>query len=262
MPPSHCTARPPAAPSGPSRRLIAIALTGALLFGAVPGTTAAQGSPARSDVFVLATLYRRHATTPAYDHDTLHRLIERINPEVVVLDVSPRELREQTVHPSKGEYPQVIFPLLREHRYRAYAGEPDEPEFSTIVGHLGRALTAFRTNHPAVADADHAYEEATFRALAESWRTPADVNSPLTDRLLAARRQYQDHVAGPEVAEAWRLWHEHAVATVRRAHRENPGKRILVLIGVENCPHLRSALRELPELRLIDMDEWLRTNGD
>lgn len=241
-----------------SARLLAAVLFASI---ALPHSAVAQSSPARSDVFVLATLYHRHDSTPAYDHATLRRLIERIRPEVVVLDVSPRELRDRTVHPSKQEYPAVIFPLLREHGYRAYAGEPDEPEFSTIVQRLGGALRTFRTAHAAVAAADRGYEDATFRALAQLWRTPADVNGAVTDRLLAARRAYQDQVAGPAVAEAWRRWNEHAVAVVRRARRENPGKRILVLIGVENCAQLRPALGALPELRLVDMEQWLRRNA-
>ena len=65
-------------------------------------------------------------------------------------------------------------------------------------------------------------------------------------------------VAGPEVADAWRRWNDHVVAMVIRAHRENPGKRILVLIGVENCSRLRAGLASVPELRLIDMERWLR----
>jgi hypothetical protein len=224
----------------------------------VTSPCAAQQTAPRSEVFVLATLYRRHASTPAYDHEVLRRIIRRISPEVVVLDVSPRELRQQSVAASKMEYPQVIFPLVREHGYRAYAGEPDEPEFSAIVARLGRALATFRSEHPELARADRAYEEATFHALHAAWRTPADVNSALTDRLLAARRAYQDRVAGPVVAEAWRRWNDHAVTAVRAASRENPGSRILVLVGVENCASLRDALRSLPESRLVEMESWLR----
>jgi len=242
------------------RRPAAVAAAVLAAWSAAPARVTAQQTPPRSDVFVLATLYGRHASTPAYDHDVLRRIITRIAPEVVVLDVSPRELREQAVVPSKREYPQVIFPLVREHRYRAYAGEPDEPEFSAIVGRLGRALAGFRADHPALATADRAYEDATFGALAAVWRTPADVNGALTDRLVTARRAYQDHVAGPVVAEAWRLWNEHAVAVVRRAQREHPGRRILVLIGVENAASLRGALQHVPEVRIVDMESWLRAH--
>jgi hypothetical protein len=83
------------------------------------------------------------------------------------------------------------------------------------------------------------------------------VNSALTDELLAARRHFQDRVAGPEVAEAWRQWNDHAVGMVRRAVAENPGRRILVLIGVENAALLRPALRKLPGLRVVDMEDWV-----
>jgi hypothetical protein len=235
-----------------TRRRAAAALV--LLGLAAPARAAAQAAPAgaRAEVVVLATLYRRHAETPAYGHDTLRALIERAAPDVVVLDVSPRELRERSVHPSKAEYPEVIFPFVRARGIPAYAGEPDEPDFGRIVSSLGRRLEAFRAEEPDAAEADAAYERATWAALARVWRTPADVNGPLTDRLLASRRALQDRLAGPEVAEAWRAWHEHAVAVVRRAAREHPGRRIVVLIGVENAGRLRRSLAELPELRLVD----------
>jgi hypothetical protein len=149
-----------------------------------------------------------------------------------VLDVTPRELRDERVHPSKQEYPRVIFPLVRERGLRAYAGEPDR-----------------------------AYESATYAALARLWSTPARVNGPLTDQMLAARRRYQDEVAGDRVADAWRRWTEHTVSVVRRAAGEHPGRRILVLVGVENAPQVRGALRRHPELELVDVEAWLRHEG-
>jgi hypothetical protein len=68
-------------------------------------------------------------------------------------------------------------------------------------------------------------------------------------------------VVGPEVAEAWRLWNDHALSMVRRAVAENPGRRVLVLIGVENAGPLREALRRDPTLTLIDTEAFLRTPG-
>ena len=112
---------------------------------------AAYAQAPRSEVFVVATLYGRHAGTPAYGHDTLGAIIERVAPSAVVLDVSPRELRDQTVHPSKAEYPEVIFPLVRERGWQAYAGEPDEPRFTEIVSRLGKSLAAFRESRPEAA---------------------------------------------------------------------------------------------------------------
>jgi len=229
----------------------------ALLCLGAPGPAEGQAAEPVAEVYVLSTLYRRHAEVPAYGHDTLRALIERVRPAAVVLDVSPRELRERTVHPSKAEYPEVIFPLLARHGYRAYPGEPDEPRFSEIVGRLGRALESFRAGQPAAAEADAGYEKATFAALAHHWRSPAEVNGALTDELLAARRHFQDRLAGTAVADAWRQWNAHAVGVIRRAVGENPGGRVLVLVGVENAALLRPALRELPGLRVVDMEDWI-----
>jgi hypothetical protein len=234
------------------------AIAASLCLAGLPFGCAFAQQAGATEVFVLATLYRRHATVPAYSHATLRSIIRRVDPAVVVLDVSPRELRDQSVHPSKAEYPQVIFPLVRESGFRAYAGEPDEPVFSEIVAQLGQRLKVFREREGEVARADEAHERATFAALEQVWRTPADVNGGLTDELLSARRRLQDRLAGPDVADAWRRWNEHAVTVVRQALRENPGKRVLVLIGVENAALLRPALRELPEVRLIEMEAWLR----
>ena len=238
-----------------------LAMLLALTLPTVSAPLAAQAGAARPEIFVVATLYGRHAATPAYGHDTLRAIIDRIAPRVVVLDVSPRELRDQTVHPSKAEYPEVIFPLVRQRGYHAYAGEPDEPRFSEIVSSLSRHLEAFRDTRPELAAIDRAHNDATYAALAAVWDTPAEVNGALTDHLLASRRRYQDRVAGAGVAEAWRLWNDHAAAVVRRAIRENPGERVLVLIGVENAGPLRAALAADPSVDLVDVESWLRTAG-
>ena len=249
----------------PDRSCSAIARPALLALVLVAGASLPLGAATQSkldppEVFVLATLYHRHDSTRAYGHATLRRLIQEIRPAVVVLDVSPGELRERQVHPSKREYPDVIFPLLDEHGLIAYAGEPDEPMFSTIVQELGEALRAFRTEHADAAAADAAFERATFQALAQLWRTPADVNSAVTDQLLAARRAYQDQLAGPDVAEAWRVWNEHTVDVVRRAQREHPGSRILVLVGIANAGPVRAGLEGEPRLKLVDMEDWIRAS--
>jgi len=234
-------------------RQCALALIVATLLSVGPAR--AQGT---SEVFVLATLYKLHSTTPGYSHDSLRQIIRRIDPDVVVLDVSPNELRTHTVAPSKAEYSQVIFPLVLAERYQAYPGEPEEPTFTEIVTSLGQELRRFRTEQPAIAQVDKAFDEAAFAALAQLWHTPADVNSAVTDQVLRSRREYQDRVAGPRVADAWRRWNAHALGMVRQARDAHPGKRILVLIGVENCGPLREALRQEPGIKLIDMEAWLR----
>jgi hypothetical protein len=228
----------------------------ALAFAATPPLQAQSAAPA--EVFIVATLYQRHATTSAYDHNALREIILRIDPAAVVLDVSPTELETRSVHPSKAEYPGVIFPLVRAGRYRTYPGEPPEPDFGRIVSQLSAGLQRFQVESPALAEADRAFSAGTYAALATLWQSPADVNGPVTDALLRARRAYQDRLAGPRVADAWQRWNDHAVRVVRQAASEHPGERILVLIGVENTGLLRAALAGEPQMRLVDMEAWLR----
>lgn len=96
-----------------------------------------------------------------------------------------------------------------------------------------------------------------YSALARIWETPADVNGTVTDQLLHARHEVQRLLAGAKVGEAWTRWNDHALDVIRRAVRENPGKRLLVLAGVENAATLRPALAREQNVTLVDVEAWL-----
>ena len=212
---------------------------------------------AQTPVHVVGTLYSRHKTTPAYDVAALRRLIVELKPEVLVLDVTPTELAEQKVHPSKVEYPGAVFPLIREGRYRVYAAEPAEPMFSEIVGATSRAHKALTEQRPDDRAALDALDTATYAALKRHWRSPAEVNDALTGRLLAAKKMLEAAFIGPVDARGWSRWNEHTASVVRRAAAENPGKRILVLTGIENRPFVLEALAGDRQLQLVDTERRL-----
>jgi hypothetical protein len=65
-----------------------------------------------TQVFVLGSLYSRHKTIESYDLDALRRVVLAIDPDVVVVDCTPTEVREQKVHVSKIEFPQVLFTVV------------------------------------------------------------------------------------------------------------------------------------------------------
>lgn len=113
------------------------------------------------EVFVLAALYKRLETTTTYDLLTLFRIILTIKPDTVVLDVTPDELSQEKVHPSKIEYPNVIFPLIKSEKYPAYAAEP---LFSEIVQSVGKGFQEFDKNHPDRAKASKQFNTRIFAA--------------------------------------------------------------------------------------------------
>ncbi|GAA0549882.1 hypothetical protein [Chitinophaga japonensis] len=229
-----------------------------LLAGALQAQQAKTAG--RTEVFVLATLYKRHATTPVYNLDTLQRIIRSINPDVLVLDVSPKELEAQEVHASKIEYPAAIFPFINSSKRPAYAAEPAEPMFTEIVNEVIAAWKDFRAAQPGAADMLDRYNTALYGLLRSAWHAPADVNSAVTDEVLAGKRALEDRLVGPVEADGQRRWIANIVQVTLQAAGEHPGKRVLVLMGVENCHSVKAALAQHPEVVLADMEAWLRSH--
>ena len=213
---------------------------------------------AATPVYVVGTLYKRHAEVPAYDLKALGGMIEEIAPAVLVLDVNPTELEKKEVFPSKIEYPGVIFPLLEDKRLAAYASEPAEPMFSEIVQATIRAFDSFKTSQPELYEALTRYNEATYALLSKRWRSPADAHDKTTETALEAKGALTDAVVGAVSADGRRRWNEHIAGVVKTAVREHPGQRVLVVTGIENRGPVCALLKDAGGIELVDMERWLR----
>ena len=224
-----------------------------LLAVALSASLAAADTP----VYVVGTLYRHHDDVPSYDLGELGRVIAAIDPQVLVLDVSPSELAARQVAPSKIEYPGVIFPYLRD-RHRVYAGEPAEPMYGEIVKATIEAHKAFEAEHPEAAAALKGFSDATFASLHRHWTSAAKVNDAVTERVFAGKHALEGSLIGPVEADGWARWNQNVADVVRRAVAENPGKRVLVLTGIENRYAVDERLRGAKGIRLIDMERWLK----
>lgn len=216
---------------------------------------------AKTEVFVVGTLYRRHQTVSTYDVEALRRIITTIKPDVLVVDCTPQEVRDRTVHASKVEYQQVIFPMIQAGSYKVYPAEPDQPLFGEIVPAVAAAHQAFQKTKPEESAAFQAFVTATYSVLATHWRSPAAVNDEVTGRILAAKKVLEGQLVGPVEADGSQRWNRHWAAIVRRAVAENPGARVLALTGIENRPWIVEALAAAPEIELIDMPRWLAAHA-
>jgi hypothetical protein len=226
-----------------------------LLLAAFASSVQAASS---TQIFVLGSLYSRHRTIEAYDLGALRRVVLAIDPDVVVVDCTPTEVREQKVHASKVEYPQVIFPLVQQQGYRVYAAEPDEPLFTQIVQPLAQERSAFAKAKPEQARLLDDYEETTWAALELYWQSPADAHDETTARALAGRKALDTRVYGELQAPGNTRWIEHWVRIMRQAAAENPGKKILAVAGIDNRAEIERELRGDPGLVVVDMAQWLR----
>ncbi len=82
---------------------------------ALPVLAAAKVPPA--EVAVLATLHQLHATTPAYSFETLGQVIERLQPEVLCVELQPDDLQRRPAETTKQESTRVVYPLIARHHY-------------------------------------------------------------------------------------------------------------------------------------------------
>lgn len=230
--------------------------------GVVAAATATNVRAAgQGEVFVLSTLYSRHKAVPTYGLPVLQRVLQAVNPDVLVLDVTPTELRARKVWPGKVEYTEVIFPWLDATGAVAYGSEPDEALFKQLTGEGGQAYKAFGEQNPAGAKALDELKKAAYQAMATGWATAADVNSDKTDRLVAALRDLEEGLVGETAVRVQEQWDRHHAERLRDAVRAHPGKRVLMLVGIESRYRVLRALKAAGGVQPAESEAWLRHAG-
>lgn len=232
----------------------------ALLF-ALPMLLLAIGSiqafEADDRVVVIGALHGLHDREPAFDHDRLRSAIEDFRPQVLVLEVRPDELAERKPTPGRPEYPAVVWPLLARMRVDAVAMEPGGVLFEDITRQAGAALEALKQRDPAGAAALSRLDAATEDALVAYWRQPGQVQDDRTAAIADGLQSAKFALAGPRFAASQARWDGYMSSQVRRAVRDNPGKRVMVIGSYRNRALLDRAARELAPQRVVDAQAWI-----
>lgn len=220
------------------------------------------GERPSAEVAVLATLHKLHAEVPAYDDAALKHSIERLAPDVLCIEVSPARYAARGPEANKVEYPAVVYPLVDARGYRVYPMEPAPPRDAEILQPYLAANRAFAEQQPAASKAFQAQTAALYDTLRLYWTSPARVNDAVTDAQMQAKHTLQAALVGEGERAGWEAWNGEFLATVSRAARENPGKRIVVLVGAEHGYWLRAALARTPGVRLLDTAALLAADVD
>ncbi|WP_125076950.1 hypothetical protein [Pseudoxanthomonas sp. SGT-18] len=225
-----------------------------LLLAAVLGlaSTVATAAPRPAEVAVLSTLHRLHAQVPAYTQEVLAESIRRLDADVLCIEVNPDKYAQRAPESTKVEYPETIYPLIDAGHYKVYPMEPENPLYDQIGGAYMASFQAFASGQPEASAAFSAYGQAIYAALRHYWTSPARVNDAVTDQQLRAKHALQEGLVGEGERAGWQAWNRHFLEVVVRAAAENPGKRIVVLVGAEHGYWLREHLAAQPNLRLLD----------
>lgn len=223
----------------------------ALMLSCCMPLAAAQGDPPPAEVVVLATLHTMHADVPAYSEQVLADSIVRLAPDVLCLEVRPDRYAAKAPETNKVEYPNVVYPLVEARGDRVYPMEPAPPLFDEIVGPYVAAARAFGEARPEAWAAFGNYTSSMYAALRTYWTTPARVNDEVTDAQMRAKHALQVGLMGEGERAGWEAWNLQFLSVIKRAAAENPGKRVVVLVGAEHGYWLRDALARQPGIRVL-----------
>ncbi len=229
-----------------------------LLSALTLGTFAHGASPGSSEVVVLCALHQMHEQAPFYTYADLSAAIERLHPDVLAVELTPADLKDKVEQKNKREYQNSVYPLLRRHNWATIALEPEGPRRTELIGLLRGAEQDLQKTSPQKDEAFDTYNDTLFKYLLSEWRSGADVNASWTDRLFAVKHSFQHRLYGPQEEQGWEGWNQYFHEQIVTAAQQNPGKRIVVIVGVEHGYWLREHLRKQDGVKLLETEELLR----
>jgi len=229
-----------------------------LLLSALTLGTLANASPQPSEVVVLCALHQLHEQAHFYTYADLSAAIERLHPDVLVVELTPADLKDKVEQKNKREYQNSVYPLLRQHNWATVALEPEGQRRTELIGWLRGAEQELQKTSPQKDEAFDTYNDTLFKYLLSQWQSGADVNASWTDHLFAVKHSFQHGLYGPQEEQGWEGWNQYFLQQIIRAAKQNPGKRIVVIVGVEHGYWLREHLRKQDGVKLLDTVESLQ----
>ena len=195
----------------------------------------------QTTVAVLGTLAEFHREPIPYDLTALIELVSEINPDLLCLDMTPEQWHEGRFEELPPEYREGLLPLAHQTDIVvapiASGRRPPRPEARGASGLLVRWLRGWLAILQRTAPGPD--------AINQGWRHEfANWLYHLTGLLAGAevrqaRREHTDHLT------------EHALHVARR----DPGARVLVVVNVQHCHHIRARLRAYPDIRVTTYTE-------
>lgn len=214
----------------------------------------------KTEVFILSTLHQFHTENKNYSFEKLSQIIENLKPDIIAVELTPSDLKSRREQKTKQEYQKSIFPVADKNKYQLVPLEPAEPKFSELVGLVRDSEMEIREKSPEKAEAFSIYSDKLYENLFRFWDSPMAVNSAQTDALLEVKHDFQNALYGEKQTRGWEGWNNNFLEKILETAKENPGKRIVVTVGVEHAYWLRKHLRDNKTISLLEPQKFLKIN--
>ena len=188
-------------------------------------------------VAVLGTLAEFHREPIPYDLAALVQLVSDLHPDFVCLEMTPEQWQQQDFGDLPPEYREALLPLAYQTDMVVVPIAEERPhEEPTTSGWRGQLIGFLR------------------QGLAYVQRTAPDaaaVNQGWRHDLANVLYHLVAWLAGGQVEGEWQTHRSHLAEQVLEIARRDPGRRVLVVVNVRHCHHIRPALKKYPEVQVV-----------
>lgn len=195
----------------------------------------------RPRIAVLGTLAEFHHEAVAFDLKALVDLVVEVNPDLLCLDMDPKQWEQQQFDDLPPEYQLALLPLAERSDIvvvpigdqHSRANPQASGWRSGLIGWLRQRLASLQRRAPSPEAANYGWRHdfANLLYTAIDW---LGFNN--------GARMTREHV------------HD-LIESVRRVAQRDPAADILVVVNVRYCHHLRPALDQDPAIELVPFTE-------
>lgn len=191
-------------------------------------------------VAVLGTLAEFHREPIPYDLAALVRLVSELQPDLLCLDMTSEQWQQQQFADLPPEYREALLPLAYQTDIVvAPIAEERPPAEPTASGWRGWLIDLLRGGL------------ASIQGTAPG---PAAVNQGWRHDLANVLYHLIARLAGGQAEQAWERHRHHLTRQILEIARRDPGRRVLVVVNVRHCHHIRPALRQYPEVEVVPFE--------
>jgi hypothetical protein len=212
----------------------------------------------KTKIVILGVLHSFHSQVPSYSLEHLKSALEKIKPDVLCAELKQSEIDSDKKQNYKIEY-GVILPYTKNHNVKVVGLDPEEPLLSKMVDPYVKNQKEFPKRSPVESKVQDIYQAQLFDYLIkEHWVSIDKTQSAITNTLFQLKHRFQEELMGPEEKNGWDKFNEYYANIISTEAKKNPGKTVLVTIGLEHVYWLKEKLGKDSALTLVDTESLLK----
>lgn len=195
----------------------------------------------KTRVGVLGTIAEFHVGAVAFDLEALFDLVVKIHPDLLCLDIPPETWEQKSFADLPPEYREALLPLAE--------------RSDIVIVPIGDRQIQTQPETTGWRGAATGWLQALLSALQRNAPSPLAVNYGWRHDLANGLYYLIDRLDQMFIRESHKAHTQHLIDRIRQAVRRDPEAKILAVVNVRYCHHIRPALREDEQIEVVPFTE-------